>query len=143
MTRSMTTSLKARRKRQRTRGNTMIEAAITMVLFFTLLFGIVGWGRAVWAYVWTSHSAREASRWASVRGSKSSGATSNTAVTTFVKSQTAGLDPTAVTVNATWPDGNEDPGSRVTVSVQYSVTQLVPFVPAITVSSSSTMVIAQ
>ncbi len=143
MTRSMTKSLKPRRKRQRTRGNTMIEAAITMVLFFTLLFGIVGWRRAVWAYVWTSHSAREATRWASVRGSKSSGATSNSAVTTFVKNQTAGLDPTSVTVNATWPDGNEDPGSRVTVSVQYSVTALVPFVPAITVSSSSTMVIAQ
>jgi hypothetical protein len=54
-----------------------------------------------------------------------------------------GLDPSNMpTVTATWNPGN-DPGNTVSVTVAYNVTRLVPFVPAITVSSTSQMVIAQ
>ena len=133
------------RSRSRERGSTMVESAISMVLFFTLLFGIVGWSLVIWAYVYTGHAAREASRWASMRGSKSGVTTVQQDVIDFVKgtgSQTLGLNPANITVTATWsPD--EQPGSTVQVKVAYAVPQVVPFIPAINVSSTSMMTIVQ
>ncbi|MGI9101632.1 MAG: TadE/TadG family type IV pilus assembly protein [Terriglobales bacterium] len=133
---------KARRTRER--GNAMIESALTAVLLFMLTFGIVGFGRAVWAYGWVSHAAREASRWAAVRGSQSGRAAATTDVTNFVTSELAGLsnNQNQLNVSTVWAPNN-DPGSYVQVTVQYTCTQIVPWVPQIVVSSRSKMMIAQ
>lgn len=130
----------AARNAGRQRGNTMVEAALTAIIFLMVLFGVVGFGRAIWAYSWTAHAAREAARWASVRGSKSGQPAPN--VDAFVKSNMMGLDQNEATVTTQWVSNN-DPGSLVQVTVQYNVTQLVPWVPAMTVQSTSKMVIAQ
>src|SRR6266545_159359 len=55
-------------KRHRERGTTIIEAALTIPILLFLMFGIVEFGRLVCSYNWTSHVAREASRYACVRG---------------------------------------------------------------------------
>lgn len=131
-----------RRSRSRQCGNTMIESALTLALLFTLIFGIVGFGRAVWAFGWVSHAAREGSRWACVRGSQSGRPASAGDVANFVQQDVAGLDASQLVVNTTW-NANNDPGSYVQVQVQYTVTALVPWVPQIVVHSTSEMMIAQ
>ena len=139
--------------RHRESGSTMVETAISLTLFFTLLFGIVGWSWVMWAYIWTAHAAREGARWASVRGttyvstypanaSPGPNPASQNSIDAYVKANTLGLNVNNVTVVAT-PSGGWTPGSNVTVTVNYVVTNIVPFVPSMTVSSTSTMVIVQ
>lgn len=139
---------------RRQRGSAIVETAISISLYFMLLFGIVGLAQAVWAYTFVAHAAREGTRYASVRGSQSggnaigpgscsgtSGACGN--ITNFITGLTMmGLDSTKMTVAASWAPSN-DPGNSVTVTVSYNTTWLA-FLPSnLTVSSSSTMNIAQ
>jgi Flp pilus assembly protein TadG len=138
-------SFNPRRSRDRQRGSAMVESALTMVLYFMIVFGIVGFGRAMWAYTFVSHAAREATRWASVRGSQSASPVSTAApIDTYIRNNDMmGLDPADMpTITASWAASN-DPGDTVTVTVTYNATKLVPFIPAIMVSSTSKMVIAQ
>jgi Flp pilus assembly protein TadG len=51
------------------RGSTLLEFAIVIVLLLTMMFGVVDFGRALYAYHFVANAAREASRYASVRGS--------------------------------------------------------------------------
>jgi Flp pilus assembly protein TadG len=130
------------------RGDTMVETAISLVLFLTLLFGIVGWGQVMWAYMWTAHAAREGSRWASVRSSTSASPATSANIATQIKAHAFGLNTSTnrMTINATWnPNWNTGnvPGKTVKVQVQYAVNPHVPFVPSMTVSSTSEMYIAQ
>jgi hypothetical protein len=45
-----------------------------------------------------------------------------------------------MTVNTTYPDSNESPGSRVQVAVTYAFPFRVPFIPASTLTMTSTSV---
>jgi Flp pilus assembly protein TadG len=125
------------------RGNTMVEASLTLTILFMVIFGIVGFGRAVWAYNWASHASREATRWAAVRGSESGTSISQSDIQGFVRSHAPGLSSGNISVTATWERADHKPGSDVTVQVSYDVSQLVPWVPRMNVSSTSTMNIAQ
>src|ERR1700685_2577273 len=53
------------------RGSTIVEFALVITVLFSMVFGIIDFGRAVYAYHYVSNAAREASRFASVRGSQS------------------------------------------------------------------------
>src|SRR5512141_2646400 len=99
--------------RRSERGNTMVEASLTLTILFMILFGIVGFGRAVWAYSWASHASREATRWASVRGSESGVSISQSDITSFVKAHAPGLGAANITVNASWERADHKPGSDV------------------------------
>ena len=46
----------------------MIEFALSVTVLLTLLFGIIDIGRALYAYDWLYNGARQATRWAMVRG---------------------------------------------------------------------------
>jgi TadE-like protein len=51
------------------RGISTLEFGLVMTLIlFPLMFGIIDFSRAVYAYHWVSYAAREGTRWASVRG---------------------------------------------------------------------------
>jgi TadE-like protein len=55
--------------RRKERGATTLELAFTLTLIlFPLMFGIIDFSRALYAYHWVSYAAREGTRWASVRG---------------------------------------------------------------------------
>lgn len=56
--------------RSRQRGDAIIEAAITLIFFMSLLFGIEELARALYTYHFVSNAAREAVRWAAVNGSE-------------------------------------------------------------------------
>jgi Flp pilus assembly protein TadG len=50
-------------------GNALVEFALAVSVLLTLLFGIIDIGRALYAYDWLYNGARQATRWAMVRGS--------------------------------------------------------------------------
>jgi len=51
------------------RGGTLVEFALAITILLTLIFGIMDFSQAMYAYHFVSNAAREASRYASLRGS--------------------------------------------------------------------------
>jgi Flp pilus assembly protein TadG len=58
--------------RRRTRGQALVETALILPLFLTMLLGVVDMGRAVWATTSLASAAREAARFAIVHGGSTS-----------------------------------------------------------------------
>jgi Flp pilus assembly protein TadG len=62
-------SMTARRSKSRERGAaTLVELAFTLPILIVFILGIMDFSRAMYAYHFASSAAREASRYASVRG---------------------------------------------------------------------------
>jgi len=57
------------RKRRGQRGASLVEYAFVLILFLSLLFGISGFGHALFVYHHLNSAAKEAARYAAVRGS--------------------------------------------------------------------------
>ncbi len=127
--------------RRSERGNELIELALLSVLFFSLVFGIMEFGRAVWIYGTVAHVAREGARWAAVRGSESGHAASAADIQAYVQNRASGMAVAAVTT--TWHPDN-DPGSVVQVRVERAFNPIVPLVGLgpIALTSTSRIVIA-
>jgi Flp pilus assembly protein TadG len=51
------------------RGASLVEYAFILFIFLTLIFGIGGFGHALFVYHFLDHAAKEATRYAAVRGS--------------------------------------------------------------------------
>lgn len=113
--------------------------------------------RALYAYHFLSNSAREATRYAIVRGSActefpptvtdcpATASEIQTYVQQNLAAPSAGLiNPNAVTATTTWTPNNA-PGSTVQVQLKYAFQFILPFLPSsgITMQSTSQMVIAQ
>jgi|SRR6266581_3560355 len=123
-------------------GQSLAELSIVLVLFLVVTFGIVDAGRLIFAYNAVSLSAREGVRYAIVRGSTSLQVANEDDIKTYVRSKTVGvaLDP----ITVTWPDGNNNPGSKVQVTVQSPFTPVTPFLSrTINLASTSMMVISR
>ncbi len=75
--------------RARKRGSAALEFALASIAFLALLFGIIDFCRAVYAYEFVTYAARAGARWAVVRGSScytnltSNGVTSSSAAAAF------------------------------------------------------------
>jgi Flp pilus assembly protein TadG len=157
----MTTRQTGRRGRRGECGTSLIEQAFVLVIVLTILFAIIDFGRAMYTYHFVSNAAREATRWASVRGNDCNGIpapcpASQTDIQNYVKNVSGmALDPSKMTVTANWvaPPNNspvcaaniKNPGCVVKVQVQYSYTFMFPFLPAapLNLTSTSQMVISQ
>ena len=128
-------------RRQCERGSELIEFAFVSILLFTLVFGIMEFGRAIWIYGTVAHLAREGARFAMVRGAESGQTASAADIETYVQGRAAGM--TALVVTTAW-DPDNDPGSVVQVQVDRPFDPIVPLVPLgpITLSSTSRMVIS-
>ena len=128
-------------RRRDERGSQLIEFGLVSILLFTLLFGIMEFGRAIWIYSTVAHLAREGARYAIVRGTESGDTTDAASVEAYVQSRAAGMP--GLTVTTTW-DPDNDPGSVVQVRVDRQFDPIVPIVglPTIPLSSTSRMVIA-
>jgi Flp pilus assembly protein TadG len=105
----------------RERGSTLVEFALVITILLTLMFAIIDFSRAMYAYHFVSNAAREATRYASVRGSAcntwaSACPAANTDITSYVQSivssgiyvssVTTGTPPStagALGVSTTWP----------------------------------------
>ena len=129
-----------RRKRQR--GSALVEAGLTLVAFMTVIFGMMEFGRMVWAYNLVSHAAREATRYAMVHGRNSSHPATAADITSVAKTQAVGLSPSNLTVAVSWIPDNK-PGSAVKVALQYSFGAVTGVVGSGTFGSTSQVIISQ
>lgn len=133
------------------RGASLPETAIVMTVLLALLCGIMEFGRAMYTYAFVAQLAREGARWAIVRGNQCTLLdhcnAQSTDVQTYVRSLSEGAtNPSNIIVTATWPAGNNAPGSTVSVKVAYQFNfigaKLIP-VTAISMTSTSQMIISQ
>lgn len=145
------------------RGNTLTEFAFVIPFLLTGIFGVIEFGRALYAYHFVSDAAREASRWASVRGRgcnawpQSCPASAADVQNYVVSIAPPGIntDPLKLLANTSWvaPPGKgnfcrsfpNNPGCAVQVEVTYQFKFILPFLPTSTYSMKSTseMVISQ
>lgn len=166
----MVTKTRLRLGKKAERGDAIIEGAIVLVFFLMVLFGIVDFGRALYAYHFVSEAAREATRWAAVNGATCStdnscdgvvpmthsgpvGPTDDGTIQTYVRNLApGGIVQGNVTATANWPGNASNcargalnaPGCPVQVKVAYPFRFLAPIVSTATISmsSSSEMVIS-
>jgi Flp pilus assembly protein TadG len=150
-------------------GSEIVEFAVSSVLLFTVIFGIFAVCQTLYSDHYVAYMAREATRYALVRGSTFQGtacassttfncAAAATDITAFVISVTPpGFQASNLTVSTTWPgttplgagcasaSGTNSPGCLVVVKVTYAYNYTIPFVPAVTVplTSTSSMAISQ
>lgn len=134
------------------RGQAVVEFALVSIVFFTLVFGTMDVGRAVWNYNTLAQATREGTRYAIVHGADSSDPSgpgsayytppnTDTNVTQVVETHAAGLNTAQLTVQAQWPNGTNSDGDPVTVTSQYTYQPMFNFLGILTftMSSSSTM----
>jgi Flp pilus assembly protein TadG len=145
-----------------------VEYALSVLLFLLLVFGIAGFGHALYTYHFLNHAAKEAARYAAVRGLNctddgSCGAsTTQTDIQTYVTNITPmGIKSANVVATATWPGpdsppicsgpvsgtpawASNHPGCTVQVKVQYAYNFIFPLIRNTTLNMSSTseMIIA-
>jgi hypothetical protein len=114
-------------------GATLVEGVLVLLVLLILVVGMLDLGVAIFRQHQLDYAARGACRAATVRGSEASvlgvwgptavgpvAASSTGSIPTEVRSHLCSLSPSAVTVRVEWPDGDNEPGSRVTVSLETS-----------------------
>jgi Flp pilus assembly protein TadG len=152
-----------RRSARKPWGNALTEFALVIPFLLAGIFGVIEFGRALYAYHFVSDAAREATRWASVRGNNCNAYlqvchAKESDVEDYVESiAPPGIDtkPTKLLVSTAWvaPPGKgnfcnkfpQNPGCAVQVTVTYKFNFILPFMPTSTYSMKSTseMVISQ
>ena len=136
-----TTSAPHNRGLRGQRGSAIVEFTLVSLLFFSLVFGLVEFGRALFAYSTIASAAREGVRYATVHGSESKHPATADDISAYVRTKAVGLHNVVVAVM--WLPTNA-PGSTVRVQVRYTFTTLLPRLLAfktIPMSSTSFMVI--
>ncbi len=98
----------------RERGSTILEFGLVAIVLLMLMFGVVDFARALYAYHFVANAAREATRWASVRGSKCQLAATDgcPAATSDVATYLGTITPSGISTNyqviACWPGLGSD-----------------------------------
>ena len=135
--------ISAKRRRSQA-GNTMVETALVITCYLMIVFGIIEFSQATFAWNFVSYAARNATRYASVHGATSQTIATAQSVTNVVLAQAVALNTSNLTVSTTWTPNNQ-PGSTVQVKVSYLYKPLLVVVfPSVqTFSSTSQMVILQ
>lgn len=156
------------KKYREERGSAMVETALSAVILLGLIMGSMEMFMALYSYHFVSYAARDASRWAMVRGSQCQ--YDGNAMTycdaqqadiqTYLQGLTyPGINLNNITVTASWSQPSasppttwtacakqcNDPGDTVTVDVTYAYPLNLPFFKSATLnmSSSSSVVITQ
>jgi Flp pilus assembly protein TadG len=154
-------------RRRRRRGAVLVDAALVMLTFLTLVLGMIDLGIAVFRQQVVSRAAREGARRVIVNGKaamttwgtapiNSPATAQNVPIVTwlvsgdgqFYRGALPGLNLTATTIQVAWLDGNNDPEAtfnRVQVTVSTTYKPMMTFIfgsPTYTLSAASTMTIA-
>jgi Flp pilus assembly protein TadG len=126
------------------RGAALLEFGLAFLVFLSVLYGIMEFGRIVASYNIISGAAREGARYAMVHGSASGSVATASDVESVVRNWAIGLDTSSVVVTTTWTPGNA-PGNNVKVKASYVVTPVAGLIlkDGLTVQSSSQMAISQ
>jgi Flp pilus assembly protein TadG len=145
---------------RRRRGASLVETAITTTVLMMLMLGMVDMGVAITRMHLISEASRQGARKAIVQGSLapsslnggpwgptafSGNGNSTDPKVTLIQAYLTGLNLSTVTVNVTWPDGNNKTESRVTYQVGTTWNPMMTWIfgnPTINLSAQSTMPIA-
>ena len=108
--------------RRRNSGQAVIEAAVSLLGFALVVFGIIDTSRGFWAWQSTSSIADEGARWAIVHGSDSgmTMAAAPAQLTTYLQGRFGSQMPTGTAVTLSYPNGDNDPGDTARVVVAYN-----------------------
>jgi Flp pilus assembly protein TadG len=130
--------------RNKRKGAAIMEGALVMLVFMMILFGIIDFARAIFAYNSVEFASREAARWASVRGVQSGQEATVQQIQNFTFTQLVGMNANNTNVAVAW-NNNKVPGSFVTITVNHSFDPITPFLPQGTwnLQGLSRMVISQ
>jgi Flp pilus assembly protein TadG len=147
-------------------GAVLVEIAFSIVILLSVVFGIMAISLALYSYFFVSEAAREATRYAIVRGNSNSrpdctspGYATCIAQPTDIQSYVRdlafpGVTASNITATSTWwtstggacgtTDSCKIPGNRVQVTVSYPYPLSIPFGPqrTLTLASTSNMVVA-
>jgi Flp pilus assembly protein TadG len=126
------------------RGQSLVEFALTSVIFLMTIFVILELGLAVSRYNMVADLAQEGARWAAVRGAGGTMHATATDVSDFVVSRASGMPVTVTTTPAGGP-GTLVAGNTITVQVTSAYVPLTRFIPVGTINlqSRATMTIAR
>jgi len=115
------------------RGTTIVETVLVLGVFLTLVLGMLDLGVVVLRQHQVSYAARGAARTASVHGLEAEAlgswgptsvgpipVSSAGAIPAEFRRHLCALNPSAVTMRVEWPDGSNEPGSRVVVTIETS-----------------------
>ncbi len=146
-----------RRLNRNQSGQALVEFALTSIIFFIIVLGLVDVARATWNYNTLAQATREGVRYAMVHGGASSdpsgpgsayyeAPSSDTKVEEAVEKFAGGLDLSGLSVQAEWLDGSNAPGSSIRVTAAYDYEPIFGFLNIfpvdLTMTSSSTMKIS-
>lgn len=115
-----------------------------MLVFLTLIFGVIEFSYCLYAYNFVNYAAKLATRYAVVHGSQSSDPATSSDLKSLVVSKATALDPNQITVTASW-NPNNNPSSAVSVNVTYNFYFLGGLMPSapVTLTANAQGVISQ
>lgn len=144
----LTRAENGRKGRRMERGSTLVEFALVFIVLMLMMFGVIDFARALYTYHFVANAAREGTRYAIVRGATCNPALSGceaeslNSIPSYVQglSTGIGIDPSLVSVTATWPGPpstpngttnctNDQPGCLVQVQVTYPFKFIFPLMP--------------
>ena len=120
-----------------------MEFAVASLIFFTMVFGVLQFGLAIWNYNLVSDLAQEGARYAAVHGQNSGTPVNTAAVQSYVSNLAYSLSVTTTT-----PGGAPDTlvaGSVVQVKVSYTLNTGGGVLPlwSIPISSTAQMIVTR
>jgi Flp pilus assembly protein TadG len=127
-------------------GQAMAEFAMVSAVFLLLLFGIMMMTLTVYDYNTVCSAAREAVRYAVVHSPASANPATTAQIQQIAINNAVSLVPSGLTVTVSWPsDAKLTSQKDAQVTVSYTYQLAVPFLSSIamTVSSSSQMLVSQ
>lgn len=151
------------------RGATIVEMAVVLLTFLTLVLGMLDLGLGVARYNSLAHAARQGARQAIVHGSMANRlgvwgpatvgpfslsatppsivlpSTDAADIAAFIQPTLVHFNPVEVTVTVAWPEGDNEFGKAVTVTLSAPYRPMMTFIfgnPTITLTAESTMSIA-
>ncbi len=128
-------------KQNREAGTALVEFALSIVLVLMLVYGIIDFGRAIFAYVWVANTARIGARYAMVTGADcvyqngSSCQSNNSQLISYLQTNAQGIKWSDVVIQAGCVSANAPsqlpcaPGLEAVVQVQYQFGFICPFLP--------------
>jgi hypothetical protein len=117
-------------RRRGERGETLIEFAFASLIFFTMVFGAVEFGIAVWNYNLVSDLAQEGARFAAVHGQRSTSPIDESGVNAYVQTRATGLLTGAIATTPSGAPNTKSAGDVIAVRVDYTIVAgggLLPF----------------
>ena len=118
-------------------GGALIEAALVILLYFILIFGMMNVGIVLFAYTNTVYASKVAVRYAAVHSSASATPCTTNDVQNLIKPYLLGAPAGGITINSTWSPSNTV-GSTFSVTVMLNFPTPLPFTNSFGLQTSTT-----